>query len=222
VEPPRYKLLSTALAPQPRQMPPPPFDRDELQRIFADVSRTYPYQSFQFTPNGRGAAFTNGPGDSVELRPAQLQIDAKMDGPDVLTGPMASGKITKIFKVACDRLKVEAFLQCRIHIVASVDAPDQDAKKFVAEKLAHDVEQAPELGPDYFAGGVRFRRLVPPQGGEDNLTIEPDVNNNSLLFVEFDMIRGAISGPIELDQVSEWIDEALDFVAGPTMRLLSR
>jgi hypothetical protein len=219
---PRIKLLSVSLAPQPRQMPPPPFDRDELQRIFADVIRVYPYQSFNFTPNGRGAVFSNGPGDAVELRPAQLQIDAKMDGPDLLTAPMASAKVAKIFKAASERLKVEAFLQCRVHVIASVNIPEGDAKKFVAERLQHDVEQAAELGPDYFAGGVRFRRLMPPQGGEENLTVEPDVNDNSQLYVEFDTVRGAIGGPIMLEQVSSWVDEALEFVAGPTIRLLSR
>lgn len=219
---PRYRSLNVTLAPQPRQMPPPAFDKDELQRIFAEVIRKYPYQAFGFTPNQRGAQFNNGPDDLVELRPAVLHIQAKMDGPDLLTGPMAVAKVAKIFKISAERLKVEAFLQCGIVIVASVDAPDEDAKRFVAERLMHDVEQAAELGPDYYGAGVRFRRLVLPADGEDNLSIEPDVNDNSLIYVEYQMGRVATTGPILLDQVSSWIDEAFDFVSGSTMRLLSR
>ncbi len=220
---PRYRTLMVALVPQPRQMPPPAFDKDELQRIFADVIRHYPYQAFGFTaPNQRGAQFNNGPNDLVELRPAAFQIQAKMDGPDLLTGPMASDKVVKIFKIAAERLKVEAFLQCALQIIASVDAPDKDAKKFIAERLLHDTEQAAELGPDYFAGGVRFRRLVPPLPGEDNLSVEPDVNDNSLIYVDFQMARMAATGPITLDQMSAWIGEAFDFFSGPTIRLLSR
>ncbi len=219
---PRYRSLTASLVPQPRQMPPAPFDKDELQRIFAEVIRHYPYQAFGFTTNGRGAQFQNGPEDQVELRPAAFQIEAKMDGPDVLTGPMAAEKAAKIFKIAAERLKVEAFLHCAIKIVASVDAPDEDAKKFAAEQLLHDTEQAAELGPDYFAGGVRFRRLVEPQQGEDNLAVEPDINDNSLIYIDFQMMRVATTAPIPLDQMSTWISDAFDFLSGPTMRLLSR
>ncbi len=220
---PRYRTLAVALVPQPQQMPPPAFDKGELQRIFADVIRHYPYEAFGFTqPNQRGAQFNNGPDDVVEFRPAAFQIQTKMDGPDLLTGPMASDKVAKIFKIAAERLKVAAFLQCHIQIIASVDAPDEDAKQFVAERLLHDIEQSDELGPDYFAGGVRFRRLVPPPPGEDSLSVEPDVNDNSLLYIDFQMARLAATGPIALDQASSWIGEAFDFVGGPTMRLLSR
>lgn len=219
---PRYRSLTVMLVPQPRQMPPPAFDRDELQRIFADVGRHYPYQAFSFTANNRGAQFHNGPEDAVELRPAAFQIDAKMDGPEPLTGPMAADKASKVFKIAADRLKIEAFLQCGIELEASVDAPNDDAKLFVAEQLMHDGEQASELGPDYYGGGVRFRRLVPPPPGEDNLTVEPDVNDNSLVFVSFNRTRIAATGPILLDQMAEWVSESFDFISGPTMSLLAR
>jgi 5'(3')-deoxyribonucleotidase len=70
---------------------------------------------------------------------------------------------------------------------------------------------------------VRFRKLVQPvPGAEDNLNIEPDVNDNSLLFIDFQMARVAMDRPISLDQTSEWVGEAFDFVSDPTMRLLAR
>lgn len=219
---PRYKSLMVALVPQPRQMPLPPFDKDELQRVFADVIRHHSYQSFEFIFNGRGAQFQNDEGDYVELRPALCRVQAKMDGADVLTGPMAEKKVIQILRIAADRLKIEAFLQCGIQVVASVDAPGGDARKFIAEQLLRDAEQAAELGPDYFGGGVRFRKLRHEDGGEDDLSVEPDVNDNSLVYIRHRIDRNAITAPIGLDQVSGWIDEGLDFVTGPTMQVLSK
>ncbi len=218
---PRYRSLMLALQPQPQQMPPPPFDKDELQRIFADVIRHHPYQSFGFTPNGRGAIFGNDDEDAVELRPALLRVQARMDGADVLTEGAAEEKALRIMKIASDRLKIEYFLQCAVQIIASVDAPDADARAFVGKHLLHDPEQAVSLGADFFGGGVRFRRLRPQEGGEDNLSIEPDVNDNSLVFIEFQCGRSAVGHPISLDQAKTWLGDAFEFVRVPTMALLS-
>jgi hypothetical protein len=210
------------VAPQPRQMPPPPFDREVLQGIFAEITRSYSYQGFGFTPNGRGAEFGNGQDDYVELRPALLRVVAKMDGPDVLTADLASIKANRILTIAAERLGIDVFLQCAIQIVASVDAPDGDARTFVADQLMHGSQQASILGENYFGGGVRFRNLrEPDRPDEDDLSIEPDVNDERLIYLDYKSARTAVTEPIGLDQVSSWIEDAFAFVQGPTMRLLS-
>jgi hypothetical protein len=210
-----------ALVPQPRQMPPPAFDKDGLHAVFKDVTEHYAYQSFGFIFDERGAQFNNGEDDVVELRPALFRIQAKMDGPDLLTGPMAAEKAKRIFEIAGEHLGVENFLQCAIQVIASVDAPNQDAQTFVAEHLLRDPKHAKVLGDDFFGGGVRFRRLCPDEGGEDSLSIEPNVNDNSLVFLELQRSRAAMVAPLTLSQASEWTDDAFDFLAGPTTQLLS-
>jgi hypothetical protein len=221
VETPRYKSLVVALVPQPRQMPPPPFDRDALQAIFGEVVPQYPYQSFEFIFDGRGALFHNGEDDTMELRPALFRLQAKMDGPDLLTGPMAAEKATRIMEIAAEKLNVEAFLQCVIQIIAAVDAPNGDALSFVGEKLLHDPAQATGLGEGWFGGGVRFRAIREDEGGEDSLSIEPNVNDNSLVHLDHQILRAAISTPLTLEQASGWTDDAFSFLAGPTAELLS-
>jgi hypothetical protein len=217
----RYKSLMVAVVPQPRQMPPPPFDKGALQGIFATVTESYSYQGFGFTPNGRGAQFGNGPDDFVELRPALLRIETKMDGPELLLADMVQEKALRILSIATDGLKIEGLLQCAIQIVASADVPGGDAKTFVAEKLMHGGQQAAKLGEDYFGAAVRFRDLREDgRPDEDELSIEPDVNNNRLLFLDHKMARFAVTGPIGLDDVSTWLSEAFSFVDGPTMDLL--
>jgi hypothetical protein len=204
-------------------MPPPPFDHDALSAIFAEVIQTDGYQGFSFTPDGRGAVFNNGPDDTVELRPMQFSIQAKMNGPDVLTTESAEAKVIRIFSLAADKLNVTpAFMQCVIQIVAEADAPGGDAKTFVADTLMHGPQQATVLGEAFFGGAVRFRDLREHgTPDEDDLSIEPDVNDNRLIFIDFKSGRAAIKGPIDLDQVSTLIGDAFAFLEGPTMQLLS-
>jgi hypothetical protein len=221
---PLHKSLMIQLGPQPRQMPPAPLDQSDLQFIFSEIIRTYPYQNFSFTPDARGAIFQNGPEDSVELRPAQLQILAKLDGPEPLGAESAERKVMAILKAACTRLEMEIFLQCAIQIVALAAVPgaSPDAKAFVSETLMRDVEQASVLGPRYFGGGIRFRSLKEDETGEDSITIEPFLQDNAFVYLDHQKARLALHGPIGLDQVSSWISDAFEFLSGPTMNLLSR
>jgi hypothetical protein len=217
---PRYKSLMLALQPQPREIPPPPFPQDKLQEIFAEVIRHHSYQSFGFTPNGRGALFKNSDDDVVELRPALLRVAAKMDSDDVLTSGAAQEKAMRIVKIAAAHLKIEAFLQCAVQVIGSMDAPGGDARAFLGGHLLRNNEQASTLGDGYFGGGVRYRCLYPGEG-EDNLSVEPDVNNNSLIFLAHHKERAGVTGPITVDDAETWIGEAFDFLKGPTMALLS-
>src|SRR6266702_4519943 len=134
---PLYKSLVIQLSPQLRQMPPAPLDQNDVQLIFAEVRRSYAYQAFSFTPDQRGAIFQNGPEDSVELRPAQLQLLLKLDGPEPLVPESAERKAMAILKSACSRLEMEAFVQCAVQMVALAAVPgdNPDAKEFVAKTL---------------------------------------------------------------------------------------
>lgn len=217
------KSLVVALVPQPRQMPPPPFEEQDLQRTFFEISRSYPYQSYEKMIGGRGVFLRDSVEDFVEIRPQLLQVQAKMDGDALLTAEMASEKAVWILKTASKQLKVEAFLQCAIQIVAHVGVPgaDPDAKAFLQERFMRDGLDPTTLGPDYFDGGVRFRSIVAGGTAEDSLLIEPFIQDNKLIFVSHDVARLGIPQPItELSQVSTWITEAFDFLAGPTMDLL--
>jgi hypothetical protein len=221
VEEPRYKSLVVALAPQPRQVPLPPFEQDALHAAYKEIIADYRYQSFEFIFDGRGALFHNGEEDTVELRPALLRLQTKMDGPDLLTGPMAAQKASRIMEVASERLGPDAFIHCGIQIIGAVDAPNGDARSFVAEKLLRDSQQAATLGDGYFGGGVRFRAIREDEGGEDSLSVEPFIQDNSLVHLDHQVARAAITRPITLEQVSAWTDQAFAFLAGPTVELLS-
>lgn len=221
---PLFKALVVALVPQPRQIPPAPFGSEDLQRVFMDVTRDHPYQSFGYLPGGMGAQLTNGPEDSVMLQPGLFQVQAQMDGAIALTTEAATDKAMSILRTASARLKVEAFLQCAIKVVALVSAPgpSPDAKAFVSERLMRGNEQAEIMASGYFGGGVRFRRVDPSGTGEDSLGIEPFIQDNTFLFVTHDVAKIGAPHPIDdLDHVSSMIEDAFKFIAGPTMSLLN-
>jgi hypothetical protein len=221
---PLFKNLVVMLAPQLRQMPPAPLNPNDLQLIFQEVRQKYPYQTMAFTPDQRGVVFQNDPEDMVELRPAQIQIQAKFDGPEPLVASTAEEKVMAILKAACNRLDMETFVQCGIKVIALAAVPgnNPDAKEFVSTTLMRDVDQANVLGPGYFGGGIRFRKLRDDQSGEDSIAIEPFVLDNSMIYLDYEKARGAVHEPIRLDQVSTWIEEAFEFVSGPTMTMLTQ
>jgi hypothetical protein len=221
---PLYKSLTVQLGPQPRQMPPEPLKSTDLQAIFSEVIDKYPYQTFGFTPDQRGAIFNNGPEDIVELRPAQFQIQAKLDGQEPLGGETAERKVMRILRIAGARLEMETFLQGAIQIIALAAVPgqDPDAKAFVAEHLMADGNHPNILGPRYFGGGVKFRSIEPDQSGEEGLSVEPFVQDNRYIYIEHSVMRIAVGEPITLDNLSSLITEAFEFCAGPTMKLLTQ
>jgi hypothetical protein len=221
---PLYKSLSVQLGPQLKQMPPDPLRRADLQAIFSEVIDKYPYQTFGFTPDDRGAIFHNGPEDAVELRPAQFSIQAKLDGQEPLGGETAERKVMRILKIAGARLEKETFLQAAIQIeaLAAVPGDDPDAKAFVAGHLMADGSNPAILGPRYFGGGVKFRNIENDESGEDALTIEPFVRDNRYIYIQHQVMRVAVQQEIGLDKVSSLIEEAFEFCAGPTMKLLTQ
>ena len=219
---PLFKNLVVQLVPQLRQMPPAPLDPNDLQWIFSEVRRHYAYQQLAFTPDQRGAIFQNGPDDAVEVRPAQLQIQAKLDGPEPLVASTAQKKVMTILKAICTRLEMEAFMQCAIKTVALAAVPgkDPDAKAFVSTKLMKDVEHATVLGHVYFGSGIRFTKLKDDNSGADVVSIEPYLEDNALILLDLQKARGAVQEPIRLDHVATWIEEGFDFLSGSMMKLL--
>jgi hypothetical protein len=227
---PLFKTLTVALVPQPRKMPLPPFEREKLQAIFQELSRRFEYQSFTYTPNGRGAIFQSAAEDAIELRPAEFNMQIKLDGPEPLVAKGAEDRATAILQLADEHLDVDTFLQCSLQIVslAAVDGNDPNAKAFVSERLMKGNVQVERLGEGYFAGGVRFRRVDDQQqgaaadnAGEESLAIEPYLQDNSLVYLEHQLVRVAVQRPIAIDHVSEWIGDSFKFVTEQTMDLLA-
>jgi hypothetical protein len=218
-----FKSAIVAVVPQPHQIPPSPFGKEDLQRIFMDVTRDYSYQTFGYVSGGGGAQFANSLDDTVVIQPGVIQMMVKMDGAEVLTAERATQKVDRILTVIFDRLGIRAFLQCQIKAVAHVPAPGEhpDARTFVAERLMRGDELAAELGAGFFGGGVRYRRIDDPNT-QEILSVEPLVLDKTFIYVEHDVARVANPQPFtSVESVTGWLSDSFAFVSGPAMGLLN-
>jgi hypothetical protein len=216
---PSFKALVVAIVPQPRQIPPPPFSQEDLQKLFVEITRDYAYQQFSFMPGG--AQLQNAQDDLIVIQPGLIQTQVRIDPVFATNSSAATDKTVTIFKRAFARLKIESFLQCGIKVVAHVPLPGEepDAKEFVAAKLMPDIDPD-DLAPGFFAGGVKYRRLG--EGEEANLLVEPFVHDKHFLYIDYDVARMATTGPIQdLNQLASWIEESFSFVTRQTMDVLS-
>jgi hypothetical protein len=212
---PLFRSLVVGLVPQPTQVPPTPFDRESLQRIFIDVSRSYPYAQFGFLPADQGAQFLNPPEDRVMVQPGLIQVAAPLES----TAERGREKAVAVLRVIAERLSLHNFVVCGIKVVAHVPAPEEGAREFVQSRLmSGQTDHLAELGEGFFGGGVKFRRFDLERPQETVLLVEPLVNDDTFIFVDYDHQRAMPF--IEVDPIGSWIDEAFDFVRGPVMAIL--
>lgn len=208
-----YRQLVVGLLPQPTQIPPAAFPQETLQRVFLDLTQEHPFQQFGFTPDG-GAQLVAGPEDAVIIQPQRIQIAT----PIALTKEHASTKVVSILRVVAKRLDIKTFVSGGTKVVINAPVgPGADAREFVASRLMKSNELADELGPSYFAGGVKFRSITPNRR-EENLLIEPFVRDEAFLFIDYDVQR--IEQFDDVNVVAHWLDEAFGFLDGPVRRLL--
>jgi hypothetical protein len=209
-----YQHIIVGLLPQPTQMPPAPFPQEALQRVFLDLTQEHTYQQFGFLPDG-GAQLLAGPDDAVIIQPGLIQART----PVSMTKEHAAKKVVAIFRAVSKRLNLGVFVSggTKVIVHAPVPPPLQDARQFVGEKLMRSAEQAAELGPNYFSGGVKFRSIEQDRR-EENLLIEPFVRDDSMVFIDYDVQR--VEQITDVHVVDQWLDEAYDFIDGNVRRLL--
>ena len=115
---PLFRQLTVGVVPVPTQVPPKPFDRDDLQKVFFDVSRDFPYSQFGLLPADQGAQLLNPPGDRVLLQPQLLQVQTPLgSGTTEMTAERAREKATMVLNKAAERLGVRGFLACGIKVI---------------------------------------------------------------------------------------------------------
>lgn len=213
---PLFRSLAVALVPQPRQPQPSAPDRETLQRVYFDVNRVRPYSQFSFLPGDSGAQMTNGPQDRIVVTGQLIQYFGTVDS----TAGRAREVAIEVLRAISERMKFGHFVQTGITVIAHVPAPGErpDAREFVKEQLLKGSPSPEELGADFFTGGLKFRRLHEDGTGGAELSIEPLLDDNAYLWVNYN-VQTAV--PVqELDPVASAIDDAFAFVAGPTMSIL--
>lgn len=197
--------LTVGIVPVPQR----PFSQDDLHKLFGAISKIEPYQQFNFLPAETGAQLLNSPDDVVLLQPGLLQVRTP-----VMTAGRAREKVLEIFSLSFSRLKLSGIVQTGVKVIAHAPAPGAQphAKDFVATQLLRrGDEHIEELGPSFFAGGIKYRSVASENSPrEEVLLIEPYVADDSLLYIDYDVQNFAqLQDPTDLGPL---IDEAFNFV----------
>jgi hypothetical protein len=218
---PLFNGVIVGLVPSPTQMPPVPFEREDLQRVFFDVSKDFPYSQFGILPGDQGAQFLNPPEDRVLLQPSLIQVSAPIGtGSHDTTAERAREKAVTVLRTSAERLSLNQFLQCGVKVIAWVPSPEGGAHSYVADHLFRQAEKTQELGEGFVGGGIKLWRFDQANGGQviELVLIEPLLANDDYIYVEYDIQRHYALD--DLDMLGPWIDSAFKFVRERAMTFL--
>lgn len=184
-------------------------NRDTINRVWADVVQSYPnYQSLQFDPSGKGAAFIgeSGPDDLVLLRPPLFQVRSPVGDNGV---PTLAKKAAFILKIALHYFSGPPPINLGVKLIYSCPAPGNDAKAFIRTELIKGDEDYAALSGSQNDLIVGVMVVAPNKECTHTLNIQPLRTDNNLLYVDLDT---QFVGQVEEQKIEERVLAANDFL----------
>lgn len=158
--------------------PPYHLQQQQVNRIYADITERYPYQTLQHLPDG--ARMANPAGDFF-IQTTRLQVNENVD-----YFQAAKEKAMDLFRIAQAKLEIAQFMTFGIKLTAFLPMGENGNAAEVLDKAAlksiHDNLEI--LGPGLKGVGLRF---VLHQDGVHELKIEPFFSDLTQLYVELDV-----------------------------------
>lgn len=167
------RKLTAGLVFQPYQLQHP-----QVNRIYADITERYPYQTLQHLPDGARMANPNG---DFFIQTTRIQINEAVDH-----FQSTKEKTLDMFNIAQDKLQIPQFVTFGVKLVAflPIDGPSTSAQALEGTALASINDNLELLGPGRQGTGLRF---VLHQDGVIELKIEPFFGDLQQLYVELDV-----------------------------------
>jgi hypothetical protein len=173
----------------------------QVNRIYADVTERYPYQTLQHLPDGARMA---NPNCDFFIQTTRMQVNENVD-----YFQSSKEKTMDLFDMAQRKLSIPQFVTFGIKLTAFLPMPAGVSAATVLEDTAlKSVKDNMEiLGPGRKGVGMRF---VLHQDGVHELKIEPFFGDLTQLYVELDVQHPT---PFEdLDIVESKMDAAYDYL----------
>jgi hypothetical protein len=152
--------------------------QQQVNRIYADVTERFPYQTLQHLPDG--ARMANPAGDFF-IQTTRFQVNENVDH-----FQSTKEKTVALFEIAQAKLEVPQFMTFGIKLTAFLPMGEGENAAEALEKAAFgSIKDNMELlGPGRKGVGLRF---VLHQDGVHELKIEPFFSDLSQLYVELDV-----------------------------------
>lgn len=181
--------------------PPYQLQQQQVNRIYADITERYPYQTLQHLPDG--ARMANPAGDFF-IQTTRLQVNENVD-----YFQASKEKALDLFQLAQAKLEIPQFLTFGVKLTAFLPM-EQGANSAVALEnaaLSSIKDTMDILGPGRRGVGLRF---VLHQDGVHELKIEPFFSDPTQLYVELDVQH---PNPFtDLNVIEPKMDAAYDYL----------
>ncbi len=181
--------------------PPHALQQQQVNRIYADVTERFPYQTLQHLPDG--ARMANPVGDFF-IQTSRLQVNENVD-----YFQSTKEKTVALFEIAQAKLEIPQFTTFGIKLTAflPMDEGADSAETLERAVLGSIKDNMEILGPGRKGVGLRF---VLHQDGVHELKIEPFFSDSTQLYVELDVQH---PNPFsDLSVVEPKMDAAYDYL----------
>lgn len=190
------RRLTAGIVYQPYQLQP-----QQVNKIYAEITERYPFQSLQHLPDGARMANPNG---DFFIQTSRMQINDSVD-----YFQSSKEKAVDLFKITQNRLNIPQFATFGIKLTAFLTLESgQNATQILEQSALKSIYDNLELlGPGRQGTGLR---IVLHQDGVHELKIEPFFSDQSQLYVELD-----VQHPVPFNDVSiveAKMDAAYDYI----------
>lgn len=175
--------------------------QQQVNRIYADVTERYPYQTLQHLPDG--ARMANPAGDFF-IQTTRFQVNENVD-----YFQSTKEKTVELFEIAQAKLSVPQFMTFGVKLTGFLPMEEGANAAEVLENTAlGSIKDNMELlGPGRKGVGLRF---VLHQDGVHELKIEPFFSDVNQLYVELDVQH---PNPFnDIRQIEPKMDAAYDYL----------
>ena len=175
-------------------------NQQQVNRIYADITERYPFQTLQHLPDGARMANPNG---DFFIQTTRMQVN---EGVDYFQS--SKEKSLDLFRMAQDRLHIQQFMTFGIKLTAFLPIEGRTSAEILEDSAFKSIKDNMEiLGPGRKGVGLRF---VLHQDGVHELKIEPFFNDLSQLYVELDVQHPSPFN--DLSVVEPRMDAAYDYL----------
>lgn len=190
------KRLTVGLVYPPYQLQPP-----QVNRIYADITERYPFQTLQHLPDG--ARMANPTGDFF-IQATRMQVNDAVE-----FFQSSKEKAVDLFGLAQSKLKIPQFVTFGVKLTAflPMEGGPNAAQSLENSIFASVKDNLELLGPGRQGVGLR---VVLHQDGVHELKIEPFFGDIMQLYVELDVQHPAPFN--DLSVVEPRIDAAYDYL----------
>lgn len=173
----------------------------QVNRIYADITERYPFQTLQHLPDG--ARMANPTGDFF-IQATRMQVNDTVD-----YFQSSKERAIDLFKLAQSKLNVPQFATFGIKLTAFLPLQEGPNAAQLMENSAFGAikDNLELLGPGRQGAGLR---IVLHQDGVHELRIEPFFGDLTQLYVELDVQHPAPFNDIAM--IEPWMEAAYDYL----------